>query len=162
MSGLLLELIIRAVGVLWNKTRPWAFLPDEEGGPGFLGPLTVKRGQLVHGKGDNEKRYPMLAGSRVQTNKGTLYVITRQKGVNLRVPTIEEIRDTLTEGEKQAYFDVCDPLLLANVMKTRTTQETLEGQMVEDSWKKMAIIPLTIVAGLAIIVIGILAGVMAK
>lgn len=158
IAGLLLEGIIRAISFIIRRTKTEVLLVDEEGGRDHLGPLRIDNGQFVAGKGDTEKRYPIKDASRRMTQRGPLYIITRQKGVNLTVPTMDDIEHALVDGEKP-FFEVCDPLLLAKVIKNRTTQETLEGQNPNEDWKKSAIPWIAGLAGVTIVVLGIVAGV---
>lgn len=158
VAGFLLSGIIHAIAFIVRRMKTEVLLADEEGGRDYLGPLRIINGQFVHGKGDAEKRYPIKEASRRMTQRGPLYIITRQKGVNLTVPTKDDIEQSLAAGER-AYFDICDPLLLAKVTKNRTVQETLEGQNPNEDWKKTAIPWIAGLAGVVVIVLGIVAGV---
>lgn len=158
ICGVLLDLTVMMIRAAINKTKPWLVALDEEGGVSFLGRAKMVAGQLIVGKGDTKKHYPVKSESRHITNNGIAYVVGRQTGVNLVTPSKDDIRGTLIEGEK-VYFEVCDPLLLAKVMDKRQVQETLEGQSPQDDWKKGAIIPVAILGGLAIIGLIIMAAV---
>lgn len=159
-AGVLTDLTIQMIRAAINKTRPLAVLPDEEGGIGFLGRAKMDKGHIVIGKGENKKRYPVKSESRQVMNSGIAYIIGRQTGANLAVPSKDEIIGTLKGSEKVA-FEICDPLLLAKVFDKRQFQETVEGQQDGPDWKAQAIIPVAILGGLAIIGLIILAATMA-
>lgn len=149
-SGLILEGLIRLANLLLTKTKPLALLLDEEGGVDFHGRVRLDAGHIIIGKGDKQKRYPVKAESRRLTTDGPLYLLTRQTGTNLVVPSRDDIRTTL-EANERVVFETCDPALLGNVFARRMAQETLQSQLEKDDWKKSAIVPVSIVACLAII-----------
>lgn len=150
-TGLLIGIIWAIVFVI-KRLKPWVLLIDEEGGKGFHGRAKVKDGQIIAGKGEDVKRYPLNQSSRCITNSGPVYVLGMQTGANLSCPSKEGIRLAL-EDDKGAVllFDVVDPGLLGRTYARRMAQETVDAQMEKDDWKKTAILPLSIVAGLAVV-----------
>lgn len=160
--GILTSLIIWAVKALVTKLKPQALLADEEGAPSFLGRVKMSpRGEIIVGKGDNKRHYPVAEASRIQTNSGILYVLGRQTGVNFQVPNKAYIEQCIAEGYRPVWR-VYDPFLLARVTAARTTHETLEGIEKGDDWRKTAIPWIAGIAGVAIVgllvVVGIFAG----
>lgn len=147
------------VGIIWGivvilrKLKPLVHLPDEEGGMGFFGRAKFQDGQIMVGKGDNVKRYPVNVSSRSVTNAGILYTLGRQTGANLRVPRVKTIRDFVErEGDGAVLmFDVADPGLLGRTYARRMAQETVDSQMEKEDWKKTAILPLSIILGITVV-----------
>lgn len=147
-------------GIIWGiravlrLLKPMVLLDDEEGGMSYLGRAKMADGHIVVGKGDTEKRYPIRVEARSMTTMGPLYKIGRQTGAILRVPRKEAIRAAI--GQKvgagmQLVYDVVDPGLLGRTWVGRVAQETIDNQTQKDDWKKTAILPLSIVAGIAIV-----------
>lgn len=158
LSGLLLDLTVLMIRAAIAKTKPWFFMPDEEGGIGSLMRRRYSNGFVIIGKGDNKRRYPVRAEARHLTRQGPVYIIGQQSGCNMRVPSKEEIKEKLGDDANAILaFEAVDPLLLSKVFERRQVQETIEGQMDKDDWKKSAILPLSIVAGLAVIALGVIA-----
>lgn len=157
LSGLMLDLTVLMIRAALAKTKPWFFIPDEEGGVGSLKRRRYSNGFVIVGKGDTKKRYPVIAGSRHLTDQGQVYVVGQQTGCNFRVPSKEEITQNIGDDNAILAFNTVDPLLLSKVFERRQVQETIEGQMDKDDWKKSAILPLSIVAGLAVIALGVIA-----
>lgn len=144
--------MIWAIVAITRKLKPWVHLPDEEGGMGYMGRARFQDGHIVLGKGDDVKRWPINVASRSITNMGTVYTLGKQTGANLRVPRVSAIRKALeTDPGAVLMFDVADPGLLGRTYARRMAQETVDSQMEKDDWKKTAILPLSIVAGLAVV-----------
>lgn len=141
--------IVLTIRYVLKRLKPWVHLPDEEGGMGFHGRAKVVDGHAIIGKGDDIKRYPIRVESRSATNDGIVYTIGKQTGANLRVPRTSSIRKAL-DGDPgaQLMFDTVDPGLLGRTYARRMAQETVDSNTEKEDWKKTAILPLSIVAGI--------------
>lgn len=144
--------IIAAIVAIIRRLKPWVHLPDEEGGMGFHGRAKFKDGHILIGKGEDQKRYPVNVSSRSVTNGGIVYTLGRQTGANLRVPRTTAIKAALKDDAGAVLmFDVADPGLLGRTYARRMAQETVDSQTEKEDWKRTAILPVTIVAGLALL-----------